>query len=77
MSATASAPTNHVAVDVDELVAIVHHIGGGVRVEEIAYQLRRRGRPSSLAAITDALCEAERRGLVTPWAWTTGPEATR
>ena len=73
---TATATPDHEPVDVDELVELVRHIGGGVRVEEIAYQLGRRGHPATLVAITDALCEAEARGLLTPWAWTTGPEAS-
>jgi hypothetical protein len=62
---------------VDELVAIVAKIGGGVTTSELEYQLRRRGHTVTGADVIDALCHAEAQGLVTPYTWTLGPQAPR
>jgi hypothetical protein len=69
--------TTSSAALLDELVHIVGKIGGGVRTGELEYQLRRRGHALSAADVVDLLCEAEAHGLVTPYAWTLGPEAQR
>jgi hypothetical protein len=53
---------------------VVAKLGGGVRPEEIAYQLRRRGLQLTAIELVDALCQAEARGLITPYAWTVGIE---
>jgi DNA-binding IclR family transcriptional regulator len=45
--------------------------GGALSTTELAYQTRLA--PSTLQ---DTLAELEEHGLVTPWAWTLGPEHT-
>ena len=62
---------------VDELVAILAKIGGGISTSELEYQLRRRGHTVTGADVIDALCHAEAQGLVTPYTWTLGIKAPR